>query len=90
MLAGIAGRNFTRCYWERILPKLDPGIVVPGHYDDFFRPLDQPMGYVTQANLSGVPGEIAAISRDALVATLPPPNPGAVVRGEGDPRGAEL
>jgi L-ascorbate metabolism protein UlaG (beta-lactamase superfamily) len=90
MLAGIAGRNFARDYWQRILPKLDPRLVVPGHYDDFFRPLDQPMGYVTQADLSGVPGEIAAVSADTLVATLPPPNPGTVLRGNGDPRGAEL
>lgn len=75
MLAGIAGRNFTSDYWERILPKLDPGVVVPSHYDDFFRPLHQPMGFITQADLSGLPDEIAAVSRDAKLATLPPPNP---------------
>ncbi len=33
------GRSFTERYWERILPKLDPEVVVPTHYDDFFEPL---------------------------------------------------
>ena len=36
-LAGVAGRNVTPHYWERILPKLDPRIVVPTHYDNFSR-----------------------------------------------------
>ena len=38
-LAGVAGRSFTERYWERILPRLDPAMVVPTHYDNFFRPL---------------------------------------------------
>ena len=38
-LAGVAGRSVTPRYWERILPRLDPRLVVPTHYDDFFAPL---------------------------------------------------
>jgi len=72
-LAGIAGRSFTRDYWRRILGKLDPGVVVASHYDDFFRPLDQPMGFSLNVNLGALPGEIAAVSSDIAVATLPAP-----------------
>ena len=59
-LAGVAGRGFTRDYWRRILPRLDPQTVIPTHYDDFFRPLDQPMGFTTNVNLARVPDEIAS------------------------------
>lgn len=72
-LAGIAGRSFTRDYWSRILARLDPRVVVASHYDDFFRPLEAPMGFSLNVNLTAVPGEIAAVSRDVAVATLPPP-----------------
>jgi L-ascorbate metabolism protein UlaG (beta-lactamase superfamily) len=77
-LAGIAGRSFTRDYWPRILSRLDPRVVVASHYDDFFRPLDAPMGFSLNVNLSAVPGEIASVTRDVAVATLPPPRPPSV------------
>jgi L-ascorbate metabolism protein UlaG (beta-lactamase superfamily) len=70
-LAGVAGRGFTRDYWRRILPRLDPRVVVPTHYDDFFRPLDAELGLTTNVNLAHVPDEIARVSRDAEVAALP-------------------
>jgi L-ascorbate metabolism protein UlaG (beta-lactamase superfamily) len=70
-LAGVAGRSFTPRYWERVLPKLDPGVVVPSHYDDFFRPLDAPMGFAANVRVAAVPGEVAAVSRDAAVVALP-------------------
>src|SRR5262249_50842947 len=40
-LAGVAGRRVTPRYWERVLPRLDPRIVVPTHYDNFFAPLGE-------------------------------------------------
>ena len=70
-LAGVAGRNFTERYWERILPRLDPRVVVPTHYDNFFRPLDDSMEMIGNARMGELPGEIAAVSRDATLATLP-------------------
>jgi L-ascorbate metabolism protein UlaG (beta-lactamase superfamily) len=70
-LAGIAGRNFTDDYWRRILPRLDPAIVVPTHYDNFFRPLGQQMEFVSNVQLSGLPEEIGSVSRDARLAALP-------------------
>jgi L-ascorbate metabolism protein UlaG (beta-lactamase superfamily) len=69
-LAGIAGRSFTDDYWRRILPKLNPRAIVPTHYDNFFRPLGQPLEFVTNVQLSELPGEIAAVSRDIELAAL--------------------
>jgi L-ascorbate metabolism protein UlaG (beta-lactamase superfamily) len=70
-LAGVAGRSFTDRYWERILPRLEPRVVVPTHYDNFFRPLGDPMEFVANAQLSELPDEIGAVSRDIEVAALP-------------------
>ncbi len=70
-LAGVAGRGFTRQYWQRILTRLQPKTIVPTHYDDFFRPLDAEMGFTTNVNLAHVPDEVHAVSRDFAVAALP-------------------
>jgi L-ascorbate metabolism protein UlaG (beta-lactamase superfamily) len=70
-LAGIAGRSFTDEYWQRILPRLDPKVVVPTHYDNFFRPLGQRMEFVSNVQLSALPEEVAAVSAEARVAALP-------------------
>jgi hypothetical protein len=70
-LAGVAGRNFTRDYWKRILPRLDPRVVVPTHYDNFFRPLGQQMEFVSNVQLSELPEEIGAVSSDVELAALP-------------------
>ena len=69
-LAGVAGRSFTPRYWERILPRLDPRVVVPTHYDDFFAPLGRRLSFVRQVRLAEVPGEVGAVARDAQVAAL--------------------
>lgn len=70
-LAGVAGRSFTRDYWRRILPRLEPKAVVPTHYDNFFRPLGAEMEFVANVQLSELPEEIGAVSRDFEVAALP-------------------
>ena len=70
-LAGVAGRSVTPHYWERVLPRLDPRIVVPTHYDNFFEPLGRSMRFIRRVALTEVPGEIGAVSRDARVAALP-------------------
>jgi L-ascorbate metabolism protein UlaG (beta-lactamase superfamily) len=66
-LAGIAGRGFTRDYWRRILPRLDPRVVVPTHYDNFFRPLE----FVSNVQLSELPDEIGSVSAGIEIAALP-------------------
>jgi L-ascorbate metabolism protein UlaG (beta-lactamase superfamily) len=70
-LAGIAGRNFTERYWDRILPRLDPAVVVPTHYDDFFVPLAAEMDLMGNARIAQLPEELHAVSRDVRVVALP-------------------
>ena len=70
-LAGVAGRSVTPRYWERILPRLDPGVVVPTHYDDFFAPLGSAQRLIRKVDLAALPDEIAGVSRDARVVALP-------------------
>jgi len=70
-LAGVAGRSFTKRYWERILPLLDPKAIVPTHYDDFFKPLGESPAFVTNVKLAEVPEEVARVSSAASVAALP-------------------
>jgi L-ascorbate metabolism protein UlaG (beta-lactamase superfamily) len=69
-LCGIAGRRFTRNYLPRILGALEPRVVVPTHYDDFFRPLDAEMGFSMNVNLAGFTDEVRAVSRDFELRTL--------------------
>ncbi len=61
-LCGIAGRGFSRAYVSRILRKLQPRIIVPHHYDDFFRPLSAPMKFSPNVRLAGFVDEVHAIS----------------------------
>lgn len=70
-LAGVAGRNFTDDYWRRIIPRLDPKVVVPTHYDNFFRPLGQRLEFVSDVRLSALPEEIGAVSSDLEIAAIP-------------------
>jgi len=70
-LAGVAGRSVTPRYWERILPRLDPRLVVPTHYDNFFAPLGSPQRYVRGVRLAELPGEIGAVAADARLAAVP-------------------
>jgi L-ascorbate metabolism protein UlaG (beta-lactamase superfamily) len=69
-LAGISGRGFTTDYTGRILRLLSPRVVVPHHYDDFFRALDQPMRFSFKVNFGGFVEEVAAVSRDFEVRCL--------------------
>ncbi len=70
-LAGVAGRSFTDSYWSRILPLLEPRVVVPTHYDNFFRPLGRPIEFVANAQVARLPDEIAAVSSEIELAALP-------------------
>ena len=70
-LAGVAGREVTPRYWERVLPKLDPQTIVPTHYDNFFTPLGADQKLIGRVKLERLPEEIGAVSRDATIAALP-------------------
>jgi L-ascorbate metabolism protein UlaG (beta-lactamase superfamily) len=70
-LCGISGRRFTKRYVERILGALSPSVIVPLHYDDFFRPIDAPTKFSFNVNLTGFADEVRAASRDVPIYTLP-------------------
>lgn len=78
VLAGIAGRGFTRDYWPRMLGLLEPRVLVASHFDDFFRPAGTALGMSLNVNLAALPEEIGAVSDDCAVAALTPLAP---VRG---------
>jgi L-ascorbate metabolism protein UlaG (beta-lactamase superfamily) len=69
-LAGVAGRSVTPHYWERVLPKLDPAMVVPTHYDNFFKPLGSEFRFVRSVHMEDLPGEIHAVSSAATICAL--------------------
>ena len=69
-LCGIAGRRFTPRYVERIVRALAPARIVPTHYDDFFRPLDAPLRFSLNVDLTGFADEVHRASREVPVATL--------------------
>ena len=63
-LCGISGRRFTPNYVERIVTKLAPRTIVPAHYDDFFRRLDDKVQFSFNVNLTGFADEVHTASRD--------------------------
>ena len=69
-LCGIAGRQFSPRYVERVLSRLEPAVVVPNHYDNFYRSLDAPMGFVLGADVVGFREEVRAVSRHIAVRSL--------------------
>jgi len=70
-LAGVAGRQVTPRYWERVLPLLRPKMLVPMHYDDFYTPVEDPMTFLPRMNVAAIPEELRAVSRDLAVIALP-------------------
>jgi L-ascorbate metabolism protein UlaG (beta-lactamase superfamily) len=69
-LCGISGRRFTPRYAERALRALSPSLIVPTHYDDFFRPLGGSTRFSFNVNLTGFADEVRAASREVPVQTL--------------------
>ena len=70
-LCGIAGRRFTKNYLPRILGKLNPRVIVPTHYDNFFQPLERPLDFSMNVNLTSFADEVRAVSADFNVQALP-------------------
>jgi L-ascorbate metabolism protein UlaG (beta-lactamase superfamily) len=71
-LAGIAGRRFTEDYLERILGRLEPRLIVPHHFDDFFRPLTDPMRFSFNVDFAGFADEVRKVSTDFEIRALRP------------------
>ena len=69
-LCGISGRRFTPKYVERIVKALAPSVIVPTHYDNFFRPLDAQAEFSFNVNLTGFADEVRSASRDVPMHVL--------------------
>jgi L-ascorbate metabolism protein UlaG (beta-lactamase superfamily) len=69
-LCGISGRRFTPRYVERIIKALAPERIVPTHYDNFFRPLGDPVEFSFNVNLTGFADEVRAVARELPVHAL--------------------
>jgi L-ascorbate metabolism protein UlaG (beta-lactamase superfamily) len=69
-LCGISGRRFTPRYVERIVRALAPNVIVPTHYDDFFRPLEDKVQFSFNVNLTGFADEVRQASRDVPLHVL--------------------
>jgi len=70
LLVGISGRGFTPDFTARALRAVSPRVVVPHHYDAFFRPLSQEMELAFNVNFVGFAEEVRAVSGDIAVRTL--------------------
>lgn len=69
-LCGISGRRFTPNYVARIVKALAPNLIVPTHYDNFFRPLEAQAEFSFNVNLTGFADEVRAASRDVPLHVL--------------------
>jgi L-ascorbate metabolism protein UlaG (beta-lactamase superfamily) len=72
LLCGIAGRIYTRDFTKRVVSRLRPKLVLAHHHDDFFRPVQAPMGYSFNVNLGGFVEEVAAVDPHLPVRVLQP------------------
>ncbi len=61
-LCGISGRRFTPNYVARIVKALAPNVIVPTHYDNFFRPLEAKAEFSFNVNLTGFADEVHSAS----------------------------
>ena len=71
-LCGIAGRMWTRRFVERTLRALDPALILAHHHDDFFRPVENEMGFSLNVNLGGFAEDVARLAPGVPVRTLDP------------------
>lgn len=72
LLCGIAGRLYSDRFTERVLKAVDPSLVVAHHHDDFFRPVDGPMGFSFNVNLGGFVEDVERIAPGLPVRVLEP------------------
>ncbi len=70
LLAGISGRRFTKDYFQRIIRAVKPRLIIPTHYDDFFRPLGEPSKFSFNVNLTGFADEVRAVTQDIPMQSL--------------------
>lgn len=70
-LVCVAGWTSTERYPERLVRALSPGAVLLSHWDDFFRPLDEPVRALPAMRLPKLVERLSRASHDMRVGTLP-------------------
>jgi L-ascorbate metabolism protein UlaG (beta-lactamase superfamily) len=69
-LCGIAGRQFSPRYVDRVLRRLTPRVIVPSHYDNFFAPFSAPMDFTVGVDVARFSEEVAAVSKEFEIRSL--------------------
>lgn len=69
LLLGLAGRQATRDYVERLVRALAPKVVVPTHHDAFFAPLAWGVHLLPNVDLDGFVAEARRVAPHARVVT---------------------
>lgn len=72
LLCCIAGRSMTHRFTPRMLATLRPTTLVPHHLDDFFRPLDSPMGLSLNIDVAGFYEDVHRCDPDVELRALAP------------------
>ena len=72
LLPCIAGRAYTPRFVERTLRTFRPTTVLPHHHDDFFRPVEAPMGLSFNVHAAGFVDELSATAPEVRIRTLQP------------------
>jgi L-ascorbate metabolism protein UlaG (beta-lactamase superfamily) len=62
LLCALAGWRYTPSYLPRLLSRLHPAVIVPTHFDNFFRPLDAPTTIAFGADLARFADEATTLS----------------------------
>jgi L-ascorbate metabolism protein UlaG (beta-lactamase superfamily) len=68
LLVGLAGRQATRDYLERLVSALSPELIVPTHHDAFFAPLEAGFHTIPGMDIDGFISEARRIAPRARVA----------------------
>ena len=71
VLACTIGRHATPHFTHRLLDALQPRLVIPCHWDQFWRPIDAPVRQIPTNDLAGFLAEVAAHPGGAQVRVLP-------------------
>jgi L-ascorbate metabolism protein UlaG (beta-lactamase superfamily) len=69
LLVGLAGRQATRGYVERLVHALEPKVVLPTHHDAFFAPLEWGVHLLPNVDLDGFVSEARRLAPRARVVT---------------------
>lgn len=66
------GRQSTRHFVPRVIEALRPKLLIPCHWEQFWRPIDAPCQQIRGNDLAGFLAEVAAVAQPPEVRVLPP------------------